>query len=184
MSYQYNNQQRQYSYAPPPPSYGGAPPPPPHLQQQQQWQYQQASSQQSRRQTAPPSAGVDPMLYHWFQAIDTDKSGTLTTEELQRALLNGDWSPFNMETVRLMMNLFDTDNDGTITFKEFTGLWKYIEDWKRCFQTFDADGSGTIDFNELKTALKTFGYNLSDSFIDLLIKKYDKYGNVHSLRWC
>ena len=42
-----------------------------------------------RRQTAPPGAGVDPMLYHWFQAIDTDKSGTLTTEELQRALLNG-----------------------------------------------------------------------------------------------
>ena len=63
-------------------------------------------------------------------------------------------------------------------------IQKYIEDWKRCFQTFDADGSGTIDFNELKTALKTFGYNLSDSFIDLLIKKYDKYGNVHSSRWC
>ncbi|CAG8588580.1 11269_t:CDS:2 [Paraglomus brasilianum] len=155
MSYQtpYNNQQRHYS------TYGAAPPP-----------------NYGRRQTAPPGAGVDPMLYHWFQAIDTDKSGTLTTEELQRALLNGDWSPFNMETVRLMMNMFDTDNDGTITFKEFTGLWKYIEDWKRCFQTFDADSSGTIDFHELKTALKTFGYNLSDSFVDLLIKKYDKYG--------
>ncbi|CAG8748345.1 5722_t:CDS:2, partial [Funneliformis mosseae] len=87
-----------------------------------------------------------------------------------------DWSPFNMETVRLMMNMFDTDNNGTITFPEFAGLWRYIEDWKKCFQTFDADGSGTINFAELKNALRTFGYNLSDNFINLLIKKYDKYG--------
>ncbi|CAG8489290.1 22713_t:CDS:2, partial [Racocetra persica] len=122
----------------------------------------------------PP--GADPQLYFWFQAVDTDKSGTLTTEELQRALINGDWSPFNLETVRLMMNMFDTDNSGTINFSEFVGLWRYIEDWKRCFQKFDVDGSGTINFQELKTALKTFGYNLSDNFVSLLLKKYDKYG--------
>ncbi|CAG8805569.1 393_t:CDS:2, partial [Gigaspora rosea] len=48
--------------------------------------------------------------------------------------------------------------------------------WKRCFQKFDVDGSGTINFQELKTALKTFGYNLSDNFISVLLKKYDKYG--------
>ncbi|EXX76015.1 Pef1p [Rhizophagus irregularis DAOM 197198w] len=125
---------------------------------------------------AQPPPGVDQQLYFWFQAVDTDKSGALTTEELQKALINGDWSPFNIETVRLMMNMFDTDNSGTIAFQEFTGLWRYIEDWKKCFQTFDADGSGTINFAELKNALRTFGYNLSDNFINLLIKKYDKYG--------
>ncbi|CAG8749226.1 21883_t:CDS:2, partial [Gigaspora rosea] len=59
----------------------------------------------------PP--GADPQLYFWFQAVDTDKNGTLTTEELQKALINGDWSPFNIETVRLMMNMFDT---GTYLF--------------------------------------------------------------------
>lgn len=122
----------------------------------------------------PP--GADPQLYYWFQAVDTDKNGTLTTEELQKALINGDWSPFNIETVRLMMNMFDTDNSGTINYSEFVGLWRYIEDWKKCFQKFDADGSGTINFQELKTALKTFGYNLSDNFISVLLKKYDKYG--------
>jgi Ca2+-binding EF-hand superfamily protein len=125
-------------------------------------------------QGPPPVA--DPQLYYWFQAIDTDHSGTLTTEELQRALINGDWKPFNIETVRLMMNMFDTDNSGTINFQEFAGLWKYIEDWKKCFQAFDLDCSGTIDFNEMKRALHTFGYNLSDKFISLLIMKYDKYG--------
>lgn len=68
------------------------------------------------------------------------------------------------------------DNTGTIDFNEFAGLWKYIEDWKQCFQTFDVDGSGSIDRNEMKHALRTFGYNLSDNFINQLIQKYDKYG--------
>ncbi|CAG8461532.1 21006_t:CDS:2 [Dentiscutata erythropus] len=122
----------------------------------------------------PP--GADPQLYYWFQAVDTDKSGNLTAAELQKALING--IPFNIETVRLMMNMFDTDNTGTINFSEFVGLWRYIEDWKKCFQTFDADNSGTVNFQELKTALKTFGYNLSDSFVSLLIKKYDKYAGT------
>ena len=62
--------------------------------------------------------------------------------------------------------------------KSIIHLQKYIEDWKRCFQTFDADKSGTINFQELKTALKSFGYNLSDNFVNLLIKKYDKHGKL------
>ncbi|KAK3822841.1 MAG: hypothetical protein J3Q66DRAFT_330247 [Benniella sp.] len=124
---------------------------------------------------APP-ATPESDLRRWFDAVDTDRSGQLSTEELQRALVNGDWSPFNIETVRLMMNMFDTDNSGLITFPEFAGLWKYIEDWRQCFRAFDQDGSGYIDFNELKRAMVTFGYNLSDKFLQLIIKKYDKRG--------
>ncbi|CAO3587471.1 unnamed protein product [Absidia cylindrospora] len=75
------------------------------------------------------------------------------------------------------MNFILTDNTGTIDFQEFAGLWKYIEDWKRCFQTFDADGSGSIDRNEMQNALRTFGYNLSDRFVSVLIQKFDKYGH-------
>jgi Ca2+-binding EF-hand superfamily protein len=184
----YNNQGNQGAYNRPPPQsqgtqYGGAPPPnygqgPPPGAYGQQGGYLPPPQGRPPPNSGPqqPPPGADQQLFYWFQAVDTDKSGALTTEELQKALINGDWSPFNIETVRLMMNMFDTDNTGTITFPEFAGLWRYIEDWKKCFQTFDADGSGTINFNELKTALRTFGYNLSDNFINLLIKKYDKYG--------
>jgi Ca2+-binding EF-hand superfamily protein len=70
------------------------------------------------------------------------------------------------------------DNTGTIDFQEFAGLWKYIEDWKRCFQTFDVDHSGSIDRAEMKNALQTFGYNLSDRFVTVLIQKFDKYGKL------
>uniref|UniRef100_A0A1D1Y2I4 Programmed cell death protein 6 n=1 Tax=Anthurium amnicola TaxID=1678845 RepID=A0A1D1Y2I4_9ARAE len=190
MSY-YNSNQGGYrpppqtqnsQYGAPPQGYGQAPPPGTYGQQPGGYQY--PPPQQNRPPppsggappTQQPPPGADQQLWFWFQAVDTDKSGALTTEELQKALINGDWSPFNIETVRLMMNMFDTDNTGTITFQEFAGLWRYIEDWKKCFQTFDADGSGTINFAELKNALRTFGYNLSDNFVNLIIKKYDKYG--------
>ncbi|CAG8597142.1 7103_t:CDS:2 [Cetraspora pellucida] len=170
MAYNYNQNQG------PPPSYG-QPPQQSYGQQQQYSSYQQNPPPPGGANQQPPP-GADPQLFFWFKAVDTDNSGTLTAAELQKALINGDWSPFNIETVRLMMNMFDTDNTGTINFSEFAGLWRYIEDWKKCFQTFDVDKSGTVNFQELKTAMKTFGYNLSDNFVSLLIKKYDKYGGT------
>ena len=51
----------------------------------------------------PP--GVDPTLYSWFVAVDTDHSGAISTTELQQALTNGNWSHFNPETCRLMIGL-------------------------------------------------------------------------------
>lgn len=39
------------------------------------------------------------MLYR----LDKDRSGSITANELQTALSNGTWTPFNPETVRLMM---------------------------------------------------------------------------------
>jgi len=109
--------------------------------------------------------------------IDTDGNGKLTAEELQRVLINGNWRPFNIETIRLMMNMFDRDHSGAITFDEFVGLWNYIENWKRCFQSFDTDHNGTIDANELKMALLRFGFNLSDALVNNFIVKFDRFGN-------
>jgi len=42
-------------------------------------------------------------LYEMFQRVDRDRSGQITTKELQEALSNGTWKPFNPETVRLMI---------------------------------------------------------------------------------
>ncbi|KAG0042915.1 Alpha-1 3/1 6-mannosyltransferase alg-2 [Gryganskiella cystojenkinii] len=136
-------------------------------QQQQQQQHRQSNGYQQLQQQQQQT--VQRSLKDWFDAVDTDRSGSLSCEELQRALMN-------VETVRLMMNLFDVDNSGTISFNEFIGLWNYIEKWKTCFQTFDLDGSGTIDTMELHQALRGFGYNLSESTVALIVKKYDVRG--------
>ncbi|KAG0330794.1 Alpha-1 3/1 6-mannosyltransferase alg-2 [Podila horticola] len=136
--------------------------------------------QQQQLGTRPPGTAPSPALQaslkDWFDAVDTDHSGGISCTELQRALTNGDWTPFNVETVRLMMNMFDRDNDGTINFHEFIGLWNYIEKWKACFQTYDLDGSGTIDAHELQRALRGFGFNLTEVIVDLIVTKYDVRG--------
>ncbi|KAK7491375.1 hypothetical protein BaRGS_00017353 [Batillaria attramentaria] len=137
-----------------------------------------AYNYQQQQQYRPPAPqGVDPnFLAGVFQRIDTDRSGSISANELQRALSNGTWTPFNPETVRLMIGMFDRDNSGTINFQEFQSLWKYVTDWQGCFRNFDRDNSGSIDKNELKTALASFGYRLSDRFYDVLVRKFDRLG--------
>ncbi|GAB1603578.1 cell death 6-like isoform X1 [Argonauta hians] len=115
-------------------------------------------------------------LWSVFQKVDRDQSGQISSKELQDALSNGTWTPFNPETVRLMVGMFDRDNSGTINFQEFSQLWKYVTDWQNTFRTFDTDGSGSIDRNELKQALQTFGYRLSDPFYGMLVKRFDRQG--------
>ena len=69
----------------------------------------------------------------------------------------GTWTPFNPETVRLMIGMFDRDQTGNINFQEFGALWKYITDWQTTFRSYDRDNSGSIDQKELQTAITSFG---------------------------
>ncbi|KAL1509518.1 hypothetical protein ABEB36_004234 [Hypothenemus hampei] len=116
-------------------------------------------------------------LMNVFRSVDTDRSGFISADELQRALSNGTWSPFNPETVRLMIGMFDRHNKGQISFEDFGALWKYVTDWQNCFRSFDKDNSGNIDREELKTALVSFGYRLSDHLINVMVRKFDRHGH-------
>jgi Ca2+-binding EF-hand superfamily protein len=115
-------------------------------------------------------------LWQVFQRVDRDRSGNISAQELQSALSNGTWTPFNPETVRLMLGMFDRQNRGTINFEDFGALWKYITDWQACFRGFDRDSSGNIDGNELKAALTAFGYRLSDPTHQMFLRKFDRLG--------
>lgn len=125
---------------------------------------------------APYQPPEHQFLWDVFQKVDKDRSGSISTTELQQALSNGTWKPFNPETVRMMIGMFDRDNSGTINFQEFSALWKYITDWLNCFRSFDTDNSGNIDRNELKSALTSFGYRLSENFYNILLRKFDRDG--------
>lgn len=133
----------------------------PSSQPRQPYSYQQG-----------PPAGFDPKLWKWFCAVDTDRSGALSVTELQDALVNGDWTKFDLDTVKMLMNIFDTDRSGTIGFNEFAGLWKYIAEWQRVFKHFDRDHSGSIEGRELAEALRSFGYNLSPPLLKALEIRY------------
>ncbi|KAF8627142.1 hypothetical protein AX17_006359 [Amanita inopinata Kibby_2008] len=148
-------------YGGPPPGYGGHPQPSGY-----------GGGFTSGVHAPAPPPGADPQLWNYFTSVDQDRSGAITAQELERALVNGDWSPFDLDTVKLLMSIFDTDRSGTIGFNEFVGLWKYIKDWQNVFAHFDRDRSGTIDGNELRNALTQFGYSLSPPLLTLLQKKY------------
>ncbi|XGW19973.1 hypothetical protein V3C99_003641 [Haemonchus contortus] len=118
-------------------------------------------------------------LQQIFASVDKDRSGQISVDELQRALSNGTWNPFNPETCRLMIGMFDSNGDGAINFNEFQALWQYINDWTNCFRGFDLDNSGNIDKSELQNALTRFGYRLSDQFYNILMMKFDRTHTGH-----
>ncbi|KAN0126399.1 hypothetical protein V8E52_000039 [Russula decolorans] len=109
--------------------------------------------------------------------VDRDRSGSITATELQSALRKGDWPytcvAFEMDTVKLLMSIFDTNRNGTIDIHEFDGLWKYIKQWEDVFRRFDKNKNNTIDSDELEQALERLGYKLSPPLQDLLKRKYD-----------
>ncbi|KAF5322497.1 hypothetical protein D9619_002197 [Psilocybe cf. subviscida] len=160
-----------YGSSPPPPAgYGGAAP------------GYGGGFQAPGGRAMPP--GADPQLWQWFTTVDHDGSGAITAVELERALTNGDWTPFDLDTVKMLMSIFDTDRTGTIGFNEFAGLWKYVKDWQNVFRHFDRDRSGTIDGGELRDALGQFGYNLSPPLLDLVQKKYSECLDFFSTVLC
>lgn len=123
-----------------------------------------------------PPPGADPTLWNWFITVDSDRSGQITANELQQALLNGNWSQFNSETCRLMIGIFDRDQSGTINFQEFQQLWHYINQWKGAFDRYDQDRSGAIEGHELHRAFAEMGFNVSGNFVGLVLKRFDSFG--------
>jgi Ca2+-binding EF-hand superfamily protein len=121
----------------------------------------------------PPPPGADPQLWEWFNRVDKDQSGDIDATELQVALVNGDWSHFNLNTVNLLMNIVDLDRDDRINFNEFADLWSFIKLWQSTFHRFDVDKSGTIDRTELQNALTDFGYVVTPQLLNILQHKYD-----------
>lgn len=101
-------------------------------------------------------------------------TGQLSERELGAALVNGDWTSFDPQTVRMMIRMFDTDRSGTIGFEEFCGLWGFLAAWRSLFDRFDADRSGNISLDEYTNALVAFGYRLSPQFVALLFRTFDK----------
>ncbi|MCJ1242915.1 hypothetical protein MMC30_000111 [Trapelia coarctata] len=128
------------------------------------------------RSPIPPQGVGDASLFPLFKAVDKRGTGQLTEDELRAALVNGDFTSFDPQTVRMMIRMFDSDRSGTIGFDEFCGLWGFLAAWRTLFDRFDEDRSGTICFDEYSNALLSFGYHLTPQFVDMLYRIYDKKG--------
>jgi Ca2+-binding EF-hand superfamily protein len=93
----------------------------------------------------------------------------------------------------MMIRMFDTNRSGTVNFDEFwyvfvlfykfptnthpfSGLWGFLSAWRNLFDRFDQDHSGSISYAEFNEALIAFGYRLSQQFVSLLYRTYDRDG--------
>ncbi|KAJ0765675.1 putative protein kinase CAMK-CDPK family [Helianthus annuus] len=101
-------------------------------------------------------------LKSMFMNMDTDKSGTITYEELKTGLARLG-SKLTESEVRQLMDAADVDGNGSIDYIEFITATMHRhklereEDLYKAFQHFDTDGSGFITRDELETAMKQYG---------------------------
>jgi len=163
--------------APPQSGYPGSAPP--------QGGYPGSAPPQGGYPGAPPPSGysapggygqqppVDPSVAQWFSAVDTDRSGQISAQELQRALVNGNWSHFSEEACRMMIDMYDKNASGSIDVSEFQQLFNAINQWKGVFQGYDKDKSGCIEQAELTQAFQQMGYRFTPTFVQNLLAKYD-----------
>lgn len=111
-----------------------------------------------------------------FRAANVSNSGALTEAELGSALVNGDYSAFDPNTVKMMVRMFDRNGDGVIGFEEFGSLWRFLAAWRELFDRFDEDRSGRISLDEFEKALVAFGYRLSRAFVRVLFSTFESKG--------
>lgn len=129
----------------------------------------------------PPRANSpESNLQALFNGVDRNRNGRLSESELSSALVNGDYSKFDRDTVRLMIKMFDRDGDGAIDFEEFGNLWRYLRAWRKIFDKFDLNKNGMISFDEYCRATGRFGYSLSVPCMQYMYDTYthlDRYGH-------
>ncbi|KAM8933908.1 grancalcin [Pelodytes ibericus] len=129
----------------------------------------------------PQYAAGDPM-WGYFSAV-AGQDGEVDAEELQRCLtqsgINGTYTPFSLETCRIMIAMLDIDHTGKMGFNEFKELWGALNAWKQNFCTFDQDRSGTVEPHEYSQAIMAMGYRINHQTLSAIIKRYSKNGRIY-----
>lgn len=103
-------------------------------------------------------------------SMDLDGNGFISFDELFQALKEGSPSPdFSRDTVKLILNKYDKNQDNQINFEEFERLFIGINNQFNDFLDIDTDFSGSIDMNELAQYFQSKGFNFRTNFFNFLI---------------
>ncbi|TDG99655.1 hypothetical protein EPR50_G00196020 [Perca flavescens] len=79
---------------------------------------------------------------------------------------------FTKEACRSMISLMDTDGSGKLGLTEFHVLWEKIKRYLTIFRQFDVDKSGTMSSYEMRMALDSAGFKLTNHLFQLIILRY------------
>ena len=118
-------------------------------------------------------------LKNLFEAIDKDRSGSITFNELKDGLMRQGCSVTEQQLKEIMADV-DADGNGTLDLDEFIAATMHIynavkdENLVNAFRSLDMDGSGFLTTGELKAALVSNNSSISDDEINNIIKDVDK----------
>ncbi|CAN1199191.1 Calcium-dependent protein kinase 21 [Linum perenne] len=125
-----------------------------------------------------------------FTNLDTDKSGTITYEELKTGLARLG-SKLSEAEVKQLMEAADVDGNGTIDYTEFISatMHRYKlekdEHLYTAFQHFDKDGSGYITRDELESAMLEYGIGDEASIKQIITEvDTDNDGKINYDEFC
>jgi Ca2+-binding EF-hand superfamily protein len=134
---------------------------------------------ESNPQTITPQWDYNNYLKTLFDDVDVDSDGKITKNELHDALIRGQSnSQFDEKTVELLVNMYDTNHDGEISFGEFQNLFSFINEEYGRFLLADEDCSQTIESDELENFIQERGYNIAKNFCTFIVESIkNKTGN-------
>ncbi|KAJ0082218.1 hypothetical protein Patl1_10027 [Pistacia atlantica] len=125
-----------------------------------------------------------------FANMDTDKSGTITYEELKSGMARLG-SKLSEAEVKQLMEAADVDGNGTIDYIEFISATMHRHRLERdehlfkAFQYFDKDSSGYITRDELETAMKEYGIGDEASIREVISEvDTDNDGRINYEEFC
>jgi len=111
-------------------------------------------------------------LQSFFSAMDKDKSGQVSAQELSNLSFGGE--RFSLETARMLVKVFDKDRSGEISFQEYAALHKFIMTMEQAYMAFDKDRSRSLDLNEVRMALQQGGFLLGPETVQILYTRFVK----------
>ncbi|KAG2298061.1 hypothetical protein Bca52824_034533 [Brassica carinata] len=129
-----------------------------------------------------------------FRSCDIDQNGFLTASELRYALTK-DGDSYTDEDVCKMIETFDVDGDGRISYDEYVKMIEKqdavvaklvtdvtlpkekMQDMMGSFMCFDVDENGFITAADFKLFMKNNGKNLTDDEAYNILRKFDVDGD-------
>lgn len=121
----------------------------------------------------PSNTGQNNEVLQWFRTVDANGSGSISVPELNQAL-SASGTPFSLATTERLLRRFDKDCDGEITYPEFEALHLFIMNMKEGFEKRDRARDGRLSGTEVREALMSRGYGVSEDTFQALMRKFDR----------
>jgi solute carrier family 25 (mitochondrial phosphate transporter), member 23/24/25/41 len=109
-----------------------------------------------------------------WKSLDPDVNGRISQEKL-RAGLRQHGVPFTAAGLRRVMQLFDSDSDGKLTFNEFAAYIQFQQQHLlEAFQDMDLEHRGSISARDIERFATRMNVKLSHAEIACLISTIDR----------